>query len=110
MKIFEEKANVAMYIIPIVFVCDPAWAHFRSAPRRRGSRAKVRAAGRTESALDLFNRDRRLLGRKLRADEEMSIPSAPEALDPYGEDDPVLLRLRKSLPGRSGDGLAGGLP
>jgi hypothetical protein len=72
----------------VVFVCDPAWAHFRSVPRRRGSRAKVRAAGRTESALDLFNRGRRLLDRKLRVDEEMPIPNAPEALDPYGEDDP----------------------
>lgn len=72
----------------IAFVCDPAWAHFRSVPRCRGNRAKVRAADRTESALDLFNRSMGLLDRKLREDEEMPIPCDPEALDPYGEDDP----------------------
>lgn len=69
----------------IAFVCDPAWTHFRALPRHRANRAKVWAADRTESASDLFNRGMRLLDRKLQEGEEMPIPSAPEASDPYGE-------------------------
>ncbi len=66
----------------ISFVCDPAWTHFRSLPRRRRSLANVRAVEGTETAADLFNRGRRLLAR------ESTIPDALEDSDPYGEDDP----------------------
>lgn len=72
----------------IAFVCDPSWTYFRSLPRRRRSLAKAGAGKRSETAADLFNRGRALLWREYRADEEMPIPEALEASDPYGEDAP----------------------